>query len=690
MKEKENKKENKIDKKEKKKELKEQKKIKKKEIKEEKIIKKQKKEEENSKRKKTSIFVWWFFWIIYLEIIYRVFIIGDFWSINTLSVIEFCVPTIIVLTIITSLFSEKINKILNIVFSTALAVLILAQIVYFNFYHSIFSFFSLTNGAGQVMQFWQMILEIIKNIWYVFLLVLIPLILSYIFNKKLFDYKRPKLIKYFIFLIIMNLSIIGIMLQVKSSYGMYCLDDLLHKTHAPMLTINKTGLFAMQGIDFYRYVFGFEEQLTYDDDTDEEIVIEPEIEYNVSNINFDKLISKTNDKTLIKMHKYFKSVQPTEKNDFTGVFKGKNIIFITAEGFDKIALDKELTPTLYKMANTGFVFNNYYQPLYPVSTSDGEYMNLTSLIPKEGVWSFYRSSKVNMKMSYPNVFKKNGYTTYGFHNHTYKYYDRHLSHPNIGLKYIGCGNGLEKKMNCNHWPNSDIEMIKATTDYYFKKQPFATYYMTVSGHLEYNFGGNNMASKNRSLVQNLKTSEAVKAYMATQIELDKAMETLLKRLEKAKLIDDTLIVIAPDHYPYGLTTKQLNERSKSDRSDKFENYHTTLIMYNPNLRQREINTVVSSLDIVPTLYNLFGLEYDSRLVMGRDIFSKEEHIVILSDRSWITDKGTYNSVNGKFKSFTKEKVSKDYINRINKIVNKKVSMSALVLDKNYYKAVGLK
>lgn len=660
--------------------------MKKKEVKE-KRVKKEKKELKN----KIGVFVWWMFWIIYLEMIYRIFVIGDFWSFNTLSVIEFCVPLIIINTILTTLFSEKANRIISVILSTFLAVLVLSQIVYFNFYHSIFSFFSLTTGAGQVMQFWQKILEIMLGIWYVFLLVLVPLILSYIFNKRLFNFKRTRVIKYLVFLVVMNLSILGIILQVKTSYGMYSLDDLLNKTHAPMLTINKTGLFAMEGIDLYRYVFGFEEQFTYEDDTEDEVVIEPEVEYNVTNIDFDKLISKATDKTIIKMHKYFKSVQPTEKNDFTGIFKGKNIIFITGEAFDTIALDKELTPTLYMMANTGLVFKNYYQPLYPVSTSDGEYLNLTSLIPKEGVWSFYRSSKVNMKMSYPNMFKKNGYTTYGFHNHTYTYYERDKSHPNVGMKYIGCGNGLEKKMNCKHWPNSDDEMIKVTTDYYIKKQPFATYYMTVSGHLNYNFPGNNMASRNKKAVSNLNYSDAVKAYLATHIELEKAMKRLLKTLEDAGVLDDTLIVLAPDHYPYGLTTKQLNERSETDRSDKFENYHTTLIMYNPNLRQREVDTVISSIDIVPTLYNMFGIEYDSRLLMGRDIFSKEEHIVILSDRSWITDKGTYNSVNGKFKPFDKnEKVDQEYIKRINSIVNKKVSMSALVLDKNYYKAVGLK
>ena len=160
-------------------------------------------------------------------------------------------------------------------------------------------------------------------------------------------------------------------------------------------------------------------------------------------------------------------------------------------------------------------------------------------------------------------------------------------------------------------------------------------------------------------------------------------------LSASSLTWTPLIVIAPDHYPYGLTKKELNERSETDRSNKFENYHTTLIMYNPTIETQVIDKVVSSIDIVPTLYNLFGLDYDSRLVMGRDIFSEEEHIVILSDRSWITDKGTYNSVKGKFKAFKGQTADDDYVKKINNIVKKRFSMSALILDNDYYKKVGL-
>lgn len=640
------------------------------------------------KNKKIVIHLWWIFYVIFLELVYRGFIIGKLISINTLIVILFSIPFIVIFSTITTLFNEKINRVLNIILTSVLTLVTLAQIVYYNFYDSIFSFFSLTTGTGQVMQFWQMIIDVILRIWYIFVIILIPYILYLIFNKK-FNYKRPNKTIIISEIVAFILSFTGIFFVVKyDNKGIYSLRRLLFSTHAPMLTIDKTGLLTMEAVDVYRYIFGFKEEI-YVEET--KPVIKEEVkEYNTYNIDFDKLISETNDENLISMHKYFKSVEPTEKNKYTGLFKGKNLIFITAEAFDTIAIDKDITPTLYKMANNSFVFNNYYQPLYPVSTSDGEYMNLISLIPKEGIWSFKKTSELSMPLGIGNMFKKEGYNAYAFHNHTYKYYERNKSHPNIGFDYYGCGNGLEKKMNCKHWPNSDLEMVEASFDYFLNDdKPFLTYYMTVSGHLNYNFYGNNMASRNKKAVKDLKYSTAVKAYYATQIELDKALEKLLKTLEEKNLLEDTLIVLGPDHYPYGLTTKEMNEVSKIDRTNKFENYHTTLIMYNPSIERTKINKVVSGLDLLPTIYNLYGIEYDSRLLMGRDIFSESEGIAILSDRSWITNKGTYNTVTKEFKSFNNEEVSKEYIDKINSIVYQKFSMSSLILDYDYYKKLGI-
>ena len=556
-----------------------------------------------------------------------------------------------------------------------------------------FSFLSLTTGTGQVMQFYVMIASVIARIWYIFAIILIPYILFLIFKNKLFDFKKNNLKFLISYLLIFILSFLGIVLVIsKNNEGFYSLKRLIFKTHAPMLTIDKTGLFTMEMIDIERYIFGFNEEIYSEQinvNNEEEKVPEVKIEYNTTDIDFDKLINDETDDKIKSMHVYFKNTAPSNKNEYTGMFKDKNLIFITAEAFDTIAIDEKLTPTLYKIANNSFIFKNYYQPLYPVSTSDGEYMNLNSLIPKEGVWSFKQTSKISMPYGIGNMFNKEGYVSYGFHNHNYNYYDRQKSHKNIGLKYYGCGNGLEKKMNCKHWPNSDKEMIDATTSYYIDNDKFMTYYMTVSGHLNYNFSGNNMAYRNKNKVKNLKYSTAIKAYLATQIELDKSIEKLLQVLEEKGKLNDTLIVIAPDHYPYGLTTKQMNEISTIDRNDKFEKFHTTLIMYNPNIEKTVVDKVISSLDILPTIYNLYGLTFDSRLLMGRDIFSNNEHIVILSDRSWITDKGKYNSVTKEFTSTTNEEIEEDYIDRINMIVNQRYGMSSLIIDNNYYKKIGI-
>lgn len=638
-------------------------------------------------KKKINIFYWWVFWILFLEYIYRIFIIKDFLNINTLIVTVFSFIFITLFSFVTNVFCEKANKIITVFLTIIITFFTLAQIVYYNFYNSIFSFYSLTTGTGQVLHFWSMIVEVIVRIWYIFALILIPVILFIIFNNKIFEYKRNKGIILYTF-------IIGLIVSMLSSYvlikkydkgQLYSLNNLIYKTHAPMLTINKTGLLTMEVIDIYRYFFGFEEN--FDIKNDEVKNVSKRIEYNKLDIDFDKLIEESNDETIKSMHEYFSSLTPSEKNKYTGMFKGKNLIFITAEAFDTIAIDENITPTLYKIANNGFIFNNYYQPLYPVSTSDGEYMNVMSLIPKEGVWSFYKTSKNYMPFGIGNMFKKLDYNTYGFHNHNYNYYHREKSHTNIGLTYYGCGNGLEKKMNCKHWPNSDFEMIKATTPYYLNDdKPFMTYYMTVSGHLNYNFSGNNMASRNKSKVKNLNYKDSIKAYYATQIEFDKAIEELLNELEESGKLDDTLIVIAPDHYPYGLTTKDMNTVSRIDRTDKFENYHTSLIMYNPKIENKVVDKVISGIDILPTIYNLFGIDYDSRLLMGSDIFSNTEHIVILSDRSFITSKGKYNSITGEFSN---PNVSKEYIDNINKIINEKFKMSSLILEKDYYKELGI-
>lgn len=655
-------------------------------------------------KRKLPLLIFYSFLIIYLELVYKSAVLNNVFSINTLTVIVFSIPFILINTLISSLFKEKINRIISVVLSIFITLIFISQYIYFEFYDSIFSIYSIKEGTGQVFgEFFSAILKmVLDNIW-VTLLFLLPFLLFIIFGKKIFNFERNKKAS----LITGGLSIVSIAICILFvqfyGSGMYSLKRLYKETHAPMITINKVGLLSMEVLDLDRFIFGFEEKLyNINKPTDnKEETKKPEeteeIKYNVLDIDFDKLINEEENSMVKSMHEYFKNVTPTKQNEYTGIFKGKNLIYITAEGFDKIAIDESLTPTLYKLANNGFVFENYYQPLFTVSTSDGEYMFLNSLIPKEGVWSFYRSSNIYMPFGIGNVFKREGYSTVNaYHNHTYTYYNRDKSHPNLGFdKYIGCGNGLEELINCKTWPESDVEMINATVDDYINSDNFMTYYMTVSGHLNYTFTGNYISYKNKDLVKDLPYTDHVKAYLAANIELDRAIESLINKLKEKGKLDDTVIVISPDHYPYGLKTSELNEISDTDRSDKFEMFHTSLILYNSEIEENvKVTKYVSSIDVLPTIYNLFGIKYDSRLLMGRDALSDAEGLVILSDRSFINEFGSYNSITGKYTKF-KEDVSNDHIEKLNHEVYQRFTMSSLLLyEKNgvyldYYRKLGL-
>lgn len=649
-------------------------------------------------KKKLPLIVYFSFLIIYLEIVYKALVLKNVFSLNTLLIILFSVPFILLFTIMSSLFNSKINKVISIFNSIFITFIFASQYIYFEFYDSIFSVYSIKAGTGQVFgEFFSAIFKmVVDNIWGVLLIVL-PTILFIIFKNKVFDFSRKRVMFIVQLVSLVIFTVITRLVVYFNNAGMYSLNRIYYESHAPMITINKVGLLSMEVLDLKRYLFGFEEKLVIDNSQIEKPITNPKKKYNVLDIDFDTLENNEVNETIKTLHKYFKSVSPTEQNEYTGMFKGKNLIYITAEGFDSIAVDKDITPTLYKLVNNGFVFKNYYQPLFTVSTSDGEYMFMNSLIPKEGVWSFYRSSNIKMPFSLGTEFNKLGYNTVNaYHNHTYSYYNRDESHPNLGFNvYKGCGNGLELLMNCKRWPESDVEMIDATINDYINSDKFMIYYMTVSGHLNYTFTGNSMSYKNKELVKDLPYSEHVKAYIAANIELDRALEKLMNYLSEAGKLENTVIVLSPDHYPYGLKSYELNEVSKTDRSDKFEMFHTSLIIYNSAMEKNVVvDKYVSSIDVLPTVYNLFGVNYDSRLLMGTDALSKSEGLVMLSDRSWINENGKYNSMTGKFTSFNNS-LPEDYVSKINSKVYGKFTTSSLLLYEkdgkylDYYSKLGI-
>lgn len=628
--------------------------------------------------------------ILYIFLIEIVFNIALFNKITYyfFYILLFSILTGTIISLITGFLNESVNKISNIVINSVITLIFIAQLIHYRFYQSIFSIYSLINGA-QVFGFMSAIGKIMLHNTEYIIFLLFPLFFFIVLGLNISFKKYTKkelLILIGIIPISLLLSILVLNTDKDKNYNA---KDLYYNTHAPTISTQKLGLLTTMRLDLKRAIFGFTDKIMLEDKEIEEVnKSENKKEYNILNIDFDKLIEEEDNDKIRSLHKYFKSVTPTEKNKYSGMFKDKNLIVITAEAFSPIAIDKELTPTLYKMYTEGFSFSNFYTPIFYVSTSDGEYVSLTSLLPKEGVWSFQESSKISLPFVYGNILKNYGYSANAYHNGRYNYYKRNLSHPNMGYKYVGCGNGLEKKINCKIWPQSDLEMINATIDDYIENEKFLAYYMSISGHLNYTYNGNMMATKNRDKVKNLRYSEAIQAYLATNIELDKALESLINSLKEKGKLDDTVIVISADHYPYGLTINEMKERATYINDEKFDIHKNNLIIWNSQIKTPiKIDKYASSLDILPTVLNLLGIEYDSRLLMGTDILSNSEGLVIFNDRSWITKYGKYDAIKGKFTEYINLEEKQKYIDEINEIVKNKFNASRLILETNYYKYI---
>ena len=398
-------------------------------------------------------------------------------------------------------------------------------------------------------------------------------------------------------------------------------------------------------------------------------------------IDFAGLAEKETTKKIKNLHTYFSGATPTNKNEYTGMFEGYNLILITAEGYSKWAVNEEITPTLYKMAHEGFRFENYYTPIWWTSTSDGEFVECTGLIPT-GTNSFTKTATHYMPFGFGWIFRNLGYTARAYHNHSYTYYHRDQTHPNMGYDYKGAKGGLDVKLT---WPESDLEMMEKTIPEYIGDEKFHTYYMTVSGHMEYTFGGNAMSKKNKEYVDHLNLSNEAKAYLACQKELDLAMEYLLSELKAAGVADKTVIVISGDHYPYGLEKDKIDELAGHEVEENFELYESELILYCPGMKEQiTVTKPCCAMDIVPTLLNLFGIDYDSRLFMGQDIFSTAAPLVMFSNQSFITDRVRYNSKTGEVTMLTEEELPENYIKTVAAIVKNKFNVSATIIKDDYY------
>lgn len=637
-------------------------------------------------KKQINPSIYFFVSILFLEIVVKIILCKHFINLGHLYTFIFTIPIAIILGLICKLSKEKVNKILLFTITVIITIYFEIQYIFYTLFSVPFSF-STIGLANQALDFTNIIKETIINHFFPFLILLLPLTLL-IFLKKQINLKKYNKYQVITSLALFTTAYLSTFLfllpqkeKSSSAYKLYFnIDDSLS-------IIDNFGLLTYTKIDIKRQLFGYDNEIISENTIlkidDKNITKEKDYGYNILDLNLN---SETTNNEIKSLNNYISNKEASKKNKYTGMFKGKNIIFILAEGFNEIAVDKERTPTLYSLIHTGFDFENFYSPVF-LSTTGGEFQAKTGLIPTQETLSLWKSKLPNIKYALGNSFSAIGYQVQSYHNWTYTYYKRNKTMATLGFNnYLGCGNGLEKRMNCK-WLPSDIDLIKQSTgDYLSSENNFATYYVTVSGHSPYN-NSDNIAKKYLDNLNETTYSDSVKYYLAAQMELDKMLEELIKELKENNKLDDTVIALVGDHYPYTLSTDEMNEVSSYEKDGTIEVNHSNFILWNNQMKKPiTVSKVGSQIDVLPTILNLFGVEYDSRLIVGQDILSDTDGIAIFSNRSWVTDYGSYDSQTKKFtlKEGKTLENQNEYINTINNKVANAFSISKMIIKNDYY------
>lgn len=636
-------------------------------------------------------FIRYVLFLVYIEVIFH---IACFKAIEFSSILFVLFTTIIfagILTFISSLFkNEKINTTIMRIICGVVAFLFCAELVYYSIYESFFSF----NGiqfAGALKDGYDKVLRtIFENVGFM-LLFIAPTIL--------FIVKMPKVSR----IQKMDFAIVTLFMFVSTCYsfvsiqyinrdGENSLYNLVHMKNLPIQNVNKMGLVASTALSLERKTFGFKPNLVPDEDilTNKRTFLRDQVntKYNIDNsIDFKTLINNENNETIKSLHTFFSNQEATEQNEFTGMFQEMNVIFILAESFDEIAIDPNLTPTLYKLKNEGIVFNNYFAPKYPASTADGEYMLEWATLPIIGEnYSLIDMVYNTNPYILPRVLKNYNYKTYVYHDY-FGYYNLRSTYFGT-LNFDGhryCNDGID--MKCEFFHGSDMDMMDQTIDDFINQDKFYTYYITLSGHGSYD-SSNFVANKHLDKVRDLPYSSNIKYYMAANIDFDLAMNKLVTRLEEAGRLDDTLIVISSDHSPYYLQNYEVNSVSKLDRDNKFDRNRGSLIIYNSAYKgNKVVDKYAMNIDVLPTILNMLNIPYDSRLIIGRDIMAPNtEGLVVFPDRSWVNNKGSYDTATSKFTPYV-DSIDDKYITKITNEVNEKYNVSVSMQYNDYYKYV---
>ena len=413
-------------------------------------------------------------------------------------------------------------------------------------------------------------------------------------------------------------------------------------------------------------------------------------------ITYLKPKKTTNEEELTFLEEEYLKEEKNYKTKYTGKYKNKNLIIVQLEGIYSWMLTKEDTPTLYKMMNSSINFKNHYSYYNGGgSTFNSEFAVNTGLItPLSYTQNAYTFNKNSFPYSLANLFKDRGYSVNAFHMNTSEYYSRGVNYKNWGYdNYYGLQD-LGTYKDDSYELDRELILNETFNEAMFSEEKFVNYIITYSSHLP--FTTEKGVCKKLVIEDTLKKlglEELPEDYILPEMteedcarrqakETDNMIKLLLKNLEEKDLIDDTVIAVFTDHYLYTLSDQSIIENYKGVSNNLINN--TPFFIWSKDSETKVVKEVTSQLNILPTLLNLFGLEYHPNYYIGEDALNpKYKGIVFFNDYTWYDGKVYVDG--GKV-------TNNKYINPLsledkNYYINYIIRKNDLTLKYNYFKKI---
>lgn len=647
-----------------------------------------------------------FICLILLEIIFK---IVNFFNIIDYSMIRIIISSFIISFIISNIeyfINKKIHKFVNIIFIFIVSIYALVETGFNNFI-GVYMSLGTSSQLGAVIDYIREFVLSFKWYYYFNLLPFILILIYYIFfdkkviskfnintdknnykiiNKRIFIKKLSFNILLFtivsnLFLLTLYIPFMQNKLQITSNKKLFVNPSL------PSVSIKQFGIVTYGILDVNNYFFPNNKNVSYEVETTKKTYNKENSVRKFDDTKWEELNNNETNETYKVLNNYFINNKITDNNNYTGMFKDKNLIVIMLESVNDIIINKEDYPNFYKMYSEGWHWKNNYSPRNSCSTGNNEMSGMTSL------YSIYNTCTANnyRKNSYFeaifNLFNNKGYYTFSAHDYTEHYYYRNEIHTNMGSKaYYGVEKlGIEYSSIYKNWASDEdfmnkvLELIDNVDN-----DHFMTWLTTVSSHQPYYYSSIE-GDKYLSLYEDRDIRIDLKRYKSKLKILDNALGILLDGLEKKGILDDTVIVMYGDHYPYGLSTDTINTVLDYDTNQDYENERVPFVIYNTGIDSKEFDSYTSYINILPTVANLFDLDYDPRLYMGSDLFSKDyESMVVFADGSWKNEYAYYNASRSNIEYYSDKTYSVDELKEINNVIDAKIKMSSLAIKNNYF------